>query len=31
MIEEIGAEPLDVLVHNAGIAVVKPFDERLAR
>lgn len=22
-----GSEPLDVLIHNAGIAVVKPFDE----
>jgi NAD(P)-dependent dehydrogenase (short-subunit alcohol dehydrogenase family) len=26
MIEQIGNEPLDVLVHNAGIAVVKPYD-----
>ena len=27
MLEQIGTEPLDVLVHNAGIAVVKPYDE----
>ena len=27
MTEQIGAAPLDVLVHNAGIAVVKPHDE----
>ena len=27
MASEIGTDPLDVLVHNAGIAVVKPFDE----
>lgn len=27
MTEQIGTEPLDVLVHNAGIAVVKPFGE----
>ena len=26
MIEQIGSEPLDVLIHNAGIAVVKPYD-----
>ena len=26
MIEQIGTEPLDVLVHNAGIAVVRPYD-----
>ena len=26
MAEAIGSEPLDVLVHNAGIAVVKPHD-----
>ena len=25
MTETIGPEPLDVLIHNAGIAVVKPF------
>lgn len=27
MLEQIGPEPLDVLVHNAGIAVVKPYDQ----
>ncbi len=27
LIEEVGAEPLDLLVNNAGIAVVKPFAE----
>ena len=27
MVSEIGTEPLDVLVHNAGIAVVKPYDQ----
>ncbi len=27
MATEIGSEPLDALVHNAGIAVVKPYDE----
>jgi NAD(P)-dependent dehydrogenase (short-subunit alcohol dehydrogenase family) len=27
MIEQIGTEPLDVLVHNAGNAFVKPYDE----
>ena len=27
MVEHIGPEPLDVLVHNAGIAVVKPYDQ----
>ena len=26
LIEEVGSEPLDVLINNAGIAVVKPFD-----
>ena len=26
MTADIGSEPLDVLIHNAGIAVVKPFD-----
>ena len=26
MVEATGSEPLDVLVHNAGIAVVKPHD-----
>ena len=26
MIAEIGSAPLDILVHNAGIAVVKPYD-----
>jgi short-subunit dehydrogenase len=25
--EQLGSEPLDVLVNNAGIAVVKPFDQ----
>jgi short-subunit dehydrogenase len=25
--EQLGSEPLDVLVNNAGIAVVKPFDK----
>jgi len=27
LIEEIGSEPIDLLVNNAGIAVVKPFGE----
>ena len=27
MVEQIGAEPLDVLIHNAGIAVVKPYEQ----
>ncbi|HST31544.1 MAG TPA: SDR family NAD(P)-dependent oxidoreductase [Chthoniobacterales bacterium] len=27
LISQVGAEPLDVLVNNAGIAVVKPFRE----
>ena len=27
MVEQIGPEPLDVLIHNAGIAVVKPYDQ----
>ena len=27
MIEQIGSEPLDVLIHNAGIAVVKPYEQ----
>ena len=27
MVEQIGSEPLDVLVHNAGIAVVKPYEQ----
>lgn len=27
MVEHIGPEPLDVLIHNAGIAVVKPYDQ----
>jgi short-subunit dehydrogenase len=27
MVEQIGLEPLDVLIHNAGIAVVKPYDQ----
>jgi NAD(P)-dependent dehydrogenase (short-subunit alcohol dehydrogenase family) len=27
LIEEIGSEPIDLLVNNAGIAVVKPFCE----
>src|SRR5438552_5798602 len=27
LISEVGAEPLDVLINNAGIAVVKPFRE----
>ncbi len=27
MISEVGSEPLNVLVNNAGIAVVKPFRE----
>ena len=27
MLEEVGSEPLDVLVNNAGIAVVKPLEE----
>ena len=26
MTGQVGTEPLDVLVHNAGVAVVKPFD-----
>jgi NAD(P)-dependent dehydrogenase (short-subunit alcohol dehydrogenase family) len=26
MLAQVGTEPLDVLVHNAGIAVVKPYD-----
>jgi short-subunit dehydrogenase len=25
--EQLGSEPLDVLINNAGIAVVKPFDQ----
>ena len=27
MVEQIGLEPLDLLVHNAGIAVVKPYTD----
>lgn len=27
MAEEIGPEPLDVLIHNAGVAVVKPYEQ----
>ena len=27
MVEQIGTEPLDVLVHNAGIAIVKPYEQ----
>jgi short-subunit dehydrogenase len=27
LIEEVGSEPVDLLVNNAGIAVVKPFAE----
>ena len=27
MVEHVGREPLDVLIHNAGIAVVKPYDQ----
>jgi NAD(P)-dependent dehydrogenase (short-subunit alcohol dehydrogenase family) len=27
LIAEVGAEPLDLLINNAGIAVVKPFTE----
>ena len=27
MIEEIGSAPVDALINNAGIAVVKPFGE----
>ena len=27
MVEQIGSEPLDVLIHNAGIAVVKPYEQ----
>src|SRR5262249_58893337 len=27
LISQVGGEPLDVLVNNAGIAVVKPFRE----
>lgn len=27
MLDQIGSEPLDVLVHNAGIAVVKAYDQ----
>lgn len=27
MVEHIGSEPLDVLIHNAGVAVVKPYDQ----
>jgi len=26
MLDQVGAEPLDALVNNAGIALVKPFD-----
>ena len=26
MVEHVGPEPLDVLVHNAGVAVVKPLE-----
>ncbi len=26
IVEQVGTEPLDALIHNAGIAVVKPFD-----
>ncbi len=26
IVDQVGGEPLDALVHNAGIAVVKPFD-----
>ncbi len=26
MVAQIGSEPLDVLIHNAGIAVVKPYE-----
>jgi NAD(P)-dependent dehydrogenase (short-subunit alcohol dehydrogenase family) len=27
MIEEVGSDPIDLLVNNAGIAIVKPFAE----
>jgi len=27
MIAAIGPEPLDALIHNAGVALVKPFEE----
>ena len=27
MVGQIGPEPLDVLIHNAGIAVVKPYEQ----
>jgi NAD(P)-dependent dehydrogenase (short-subunit alcohol dehydrogenase family) len=27
MIATVGAEPLDALIHNAGVALVKPFNE----
>ena len=27
LIAEVGKEPIDLLVNNAGIAVVKPFTE----
>ncbi len=27
MLEVVGEEPLDALIHNAGIALVKPFEE----
>src|SRR2546430_15110675 len=27
LISEVGGDPLDVLINNAGIAVVKPFRE----
>lgn len=27
MVEHIGPEPLDVLIHNAGIAVVRPYEQ----
>ncbi len=27
MIEAIGPEPLDALINNAGVAMVKPFEE----
>src|SRR5690242_11813219 len=27
LISQVGSEPLDVLINNAGIAVVKPFRE----
>jgi len=27
LIAEVGAEPIDLLVNNAGVAIVKPFGE----